>query len=145
MVVTEENLVKLLDGFKSSIYKIGVEGTIEALKNYEEYLDNSGVKDMEIVTNVVCDVYEVTRDELFFGRKRDGKRIAALEAAMHTMAYNYKIPKIAISSFFKKHISNVSRYSKEAFYYNPKNKADLKKIEKLNQVKAQLNLEIPAP
>jgi hypothetical protein len=60
---------------------------------------------------------------------------------MHLMAYYYKIPKIVIADFFNKHISNVSRYSKEVFFYNPDYKLDLNKIEKLNLVKKHLEIE----
>lgn len=142
MLAVETNFVKLLDDLKMSIEKIGIEGTIEAFNNYGVYLENSGLKEMEVITGVVCDVYETSRKELMDGRTRDGKRIAALEAAMHLMAYHYKIPKVVIGTFFKKHITNVSRYSKEVFYYNTEYKLDFLKIEKLNLVKKQLDIEI---
>jgi hypothetical protein len=141
MLAVETNFVKLLEDLKTSIEKIGIEGTIEAFNSYGDYLENSGLKEMEIITSVVCDVYETTRKELMDGRTRDGKRIAALEAAMYIMAYHYKIPKTVIGSFFKKHITNVSRYSKEVFYYNKEYKLDCLKIEKLNSVKKQLDIE----
>ena len=141
MLAVEPNIVKLLEDLKTSIGKIGVEGTIQALNNYGVYLETSGLKEMEVITNIVCDVYETTRAELMNGRTRDGKRIAALEAAMHLMAYHYKIPKIVIADFFNKHISNVSRYSKEVFFYNTEYKLDLNKIEKLNLVKKHLEIE----
>lgn len=141
MLAVETNFVKLLDDLKMSIEKIGIEGTIQAFNNYGVYLETSGHKQMEIITVVVCDVYETTRNELVEGRSRDGKRIAALEAAMHLMAYHYKIPKTVIGLFFKKHITNVSRYSKEVFFYNIDYKLDAMKIEKLEEVKSRLEIQ----
>lgn len=141
MLAVEPNIVKLLEDLKTSIGKIGVEGTIQALNNYGVYLETSGLKEMEVITNIVCEVYETTRAELMYGRTRDGKRIAALEAAMYLMAYHYKIPKTVIGNYFKKHITNVSRYSKEVFFYNTEYKLDLNKIEKLNLVKKHLEIQ----
>jgi hypothetical protein len=58
MLVVEPNIVKLLEDLKTSIGKIGVEGTIQALNNYGVYLETSGLKEMEMITNIVCDVYD---------------------------------------------------------------------------------------
>jgi hypothetical protein len=145
MSQAEQDLITLFGELKESILNRGIDSTLRALKFYEEKEPEKLVAEAQRVVSAVCEVWDISRTELLYGKMRDGVRRYALEAAAHILAKDFGMKKKFIATQLNKHISNVSRYSNEVYHYNPKIAADAEKIEKLKTIRHKIKIETLEP
>lgn len=141
MVISNKELTNLFQTLGESISVKGVEHTIRALRNYHEPIEQEAIDGMvNSILTLICEVYEISRDELIFGNSKSGNRVIALESASFIFSNYYDMSNVDISSRLNKHPSIVSRYIKEVINYDGNHIVDKEKLFLLNKTLHQMKV-----
>jgi hypothetical protein len=132
--------LELFSQFLSLIEKKGVRQTISILK--ENLSDSEDNKRMfhAYITNVVCTEFNITKDELFYGKSRKGGRRAnALSVFCALMKTEADMSQKDIADFLDKDPVLVHRYIKTFNSLSTKTKVEKELLRKAENIKLEID------
>jgi chromosomal replication initiation ATPase DnaA len=141
MVISNKELNNLFQTLGETISLKGVEHTIRALRNYQEPIEKEAIDGLiNSIITLICEVYEISRDELIYGNSKSGNRVIALESASHILAHYLDMSNVDISERLNKHPSIISRYLSNVSDYDENHIVDKQKIFLLNKTLHQMKV-----
>jgi hypothetical protein len=133
----------LIDAVLVSVQKVGIAKTIYNLSMglKKESLSKAvkAINDTNIVIHAVADKFDITADEILFGKGRKNERLHAIGFCAYYLHYIYKYEMDDVTVLLNKDISVCYKYSKIVIGLNPGHKSDQiylgVKVELDNQLK----------
>ena len=120
-----------------TIDKIGIEKTLEIIKNSRNLAKDKDIILQEYIIESVCNAFSISKRELLKGKssldKTNALAICSVELKGH-LGYSQG----RIASILKKHDSVVSKYIKKITYLDSNHQEDKRILEKLDIIEVKV-------
>jgi len=127
----------ILEELVLTIDKIGIEKTLEIIKNSRNLAKDKDIILQEFIIESVCNAFSITKKDLIKGKsggnKTDALAICSVELKGH-LGYSQG----RIASILKKHDSVVSKYIKKITYLDPNHQEDKRLLDKLDVIEVKV-------
>ena len=127
----------ILEELVLTIDKIGIEKTLEIIKNSRNLAKDKDIILQEFIIESVCNVFSMSKRELLKGKssldKTNALAICSVELKGH-LGYSQG----RIASILKKHDSVVSKYIKKITYLDSNHQEDKRILDKLDVIEVKV-------
>jgi hypothetical protein len=127
----------ILEELVLTIDKIGIEKTLEIIKNSRNLAKDKDIILQEYIIESVCNAFSISKRELLKGKssldKTNALAICSVELKGH-LGYSQG----RIASILKKHDSVVSKYIKKITYLDSNHQEDKRILEKLDIIEVKV-------
>jgi len=131
----------LIEVLLKTIDRVGIRKTIESLEITEVHITENQVL-QEIIINVVCKEFKITKRTLLLGRKNNPSRTNAIGVCCLLIKRYCKISQAEIGKLLRKDVSNVNKYIKRCENLDENFKADKEVIMKMGRAELNMNKEL---
>lgn len=141
-MITPKSINQLFNAVGNAVSRVGVQGAISALENYE-LKGADYTSEFDFVMDIVSEEFDISKKDLIHGNsKKGGLRTSALECSAYILSEHVKIDRKIISDYLNKHISIISRYITAAKKYDPNHPFEKDKYNKFKSVEARILEEL---
>jgi len=127
----------ILEELVLTIDKIGIEKTLEIIKNSRNLAKDKDIILQEFIIESVCNAFSISKRELLKGKssldKTNALAICSVELKGH-LGYSQG----RIASILKKHDSVVSKYIKKITYLDSNHQEDKRILDKLDVIEVKV-------